>query len=342
MVGVDTVRQEPLRQTVPILGRLVPTRSVTVSAQVDGPVATVLVMAGDRVQDGAPLAHIDDALKRAELARRDAELALARARVRTAETRLTLAAQELARLRRLAGTAAFPKARFEDQRQEVARAESEIAEARAAVDRAAAERRIAASELERTVVRAPFPGVVTRRHVSPGAYARPGEPIVSLLDDRTMEVEADVPGERLAGLRPGQTVGLRVGDGSRLSSRVRAIIPSENPLTRTRPVRIALPPELASRVSSALAANQTVTVEVPVGLPREVVSVHKDAVLHRRGRELVFVVREGTAELRPVELGEAVGGRFVVLGGLRPGDQVVVRGNERLRPGQKVRPREGA
>ena len=66
-------------------------------------------------------------------------------------------------------------------------------------------------------------------------------------------------------------------------------------------------------------------------------SVHKDAVINRRGKQIVYVVQEGKAAMRPVQLGEAVGARMEVLRGLAQGDLVVVRGNERLRPGQDVR-----
>jgi acyl dehydratase len=68
-----------------------------------------------------------------------------------------------------------------------------------------------------------------------------------------------------------------------------------------------------------------------------VLSVHKDAVIKRGEQDLVYVVVDGTAQLRPVRLGEAVGTRFEVLEGLADGDQVVTRGNERLRPNDPVR-----
>ena len=65
--------------------------------------------------------------------------------------------------------------------------------------------------------------------------------------------------------------------------------------------------------------------------------MHKDAIIKRRGQDMVFVVEDGTAQPRSVDLGGAVGNRFEVRGGLRDGDQAVVRGNERLKPGDKVR-----
>ena len=65
--------------------------------------------------------------------------------------------------------------------------------------------------------------------------------------------------------------------------------------------------------------------------------MHKDAVIKRGEQDLVYVVIDGAAQLRPVRLGEAVGTRFEVLEGLSEGDQVVTRGNERLRPNDPVR-----
>jgi multidrug efflux pump subunit AcrA (membrane-fusion protein) len=86
-----------------------------------------------------------------------------------------------------------------------------------------------------------------------------------------------------------------------------------------------------------LASNQSAVVHVPVGEPRDVATVHKDAVLSGPDGHTVFVVAEdGTAELRPIALGRAVGNRFEVVDGLAPGDRVVIRGNESLRPGQPV------
>ena len=112
------------------------------------------------------------------------------------------------------------------------------------------------------------------------------------------------------------------------------MVPEENPLTRTRPVRFT--PTFANGHAN-LAVNQSVTLSSPLGRGGDVVTVHKDAVISRQGKSLVFVVTDGAAEKRVFKLGEAVGPRFQVVDGLVPGDSVVIRGNERLRTGQKVR-----
>ena len=87
-----------------------------------------------------------------------------------------------------------------------------------------------------------------------------------------------------------------------------------------------------------VAVGQSVTVQIPIGAARDVLSVPKDALVQARGGWTVFVAAEGKAQPRNVELGVALGARYEVLSGLAPGDLVVVRGNERLRPGQDIDP----
>ncbi len=89
-------------------------------------------------------------------------------------------------------------------------------------------------------------------------------------------------------------------------------------------------------IGRPLAANQSVTVHIPIGAARRVLTVHKDAIIKRGLKSLVFVAVDGNVEQREISVGEAVGSRYEVLAGLREGELVVVRGNERLRSGDKV------
>lgn len=348
LVEVDPVREERVAQTIPVVGRVVPREHGTVAAAIGGPVAQVAVRVGDRVEAGDVLIELARDLPEARLDQRKADEALEAARVRTAEADVDLARQELERLEKLKGSAAFPKAAYEDGRQELVRRRSRVREAAAARARARVQREMAEIELARTTVRAPYAGVVTARQAAPGGYVRAGDPVATLVDDQRLEVEADVPADRLAGLVPGLDVTVELDDGTLHPATVRAIVPDENPLTRTRPVRFT--PRFASGSGPGSgpgrpAANQSVVVRVPVAGPGAVGSVHKDAVITQRGQSLVYVAdgapEAARAEVRPVRLGESVGSRFVVLEGVRPGELVVVRGNERITPGQAIRFRPG-
>lgn len=336
-VQVDRVRQEPLRQTVPILGRMVAREQGAVAARIAGPVQAVHVQVGDRVSAGQLLAELEPDMREAMLARSESDIGMHQARLRAASAQLQISRDELQRLEKLKGSSAFPRARYEEQQLEVVRFTSAKAEAESALARTQAELRAATIELQRSRIVAPYDGVVTRRHVSPGAYLAVGAPVVTLVNDTALEVEADVPADRIAGLQPGTPVRASLTDGEVIDIVVRAVIPDENPSTRTRQVRFST--DIGA--SRATAVNETVAVRVPVGAERTVLSVHKDAVISRGGQQLVYVVRDGKAAIQPVRLGEALGTRLEVIDGLGAGDPVVVRGNERLQPGQPVQATEG-
>ena len=268
----------------------------------------------------------------AERQLRAAEVAEEKAAVGTATAQHGFVLQVLNRLGSLSKSAAFSQARFDDKAQELIKAKSAIAEADASLQRARVNLRLAEIELGDAQIRAPYAGVVTRRHTEVGSHLGVGNPVVTLLDDLNLEIEADVPATRVGGLAAGTLVSFQIDNEKPLPAAVRAVVPAENPLTRTRTVRFT--PEFNGRGN--LAENQSVTLLLPIGKARNVVTVHKDAVVVRKGRNVVFVIEDGKAEMRTVSLGEGIGGRFEVLDGLKPGDLTVVRGNERLRPGQKV------
>ncbi len=337
LVAIDEVRQMPLSQTVPVIGRLVARQSGVVAARTRGPVAEIRVNVGDRVENGDIVAVLVLDRLEAERRLRAAEAAEAQAAMQTAKEEFTFVQQELRRLENLRRSAAFSQARYEDKVQDVAKARSSIAEAEAVLLREQVNLTMAEIDLRDAEIRAPFGGVVSMRHTEVGSYLNVGDDVVTLINDLNLEIEADVPASRISGLAPGTEIAFRLSDGSDLKAKVRAVVPEENPLTRTRTVRFT--PEFNGNRN--LATNQSVTLYLPVGEPRDVTTVHKDAVISRGGRKIVFVAKDGAADMRSIRLGEAVGSRFEVVDGLEQGDLVVVRGNERLRQGQKIVLREG-
>lgn len=339
VVGVDEVRQEPLSQTVAVIGRVVAQHSSRIAAQVAGAVRKVHADVGDRVEAGAVIAELDTDTKRAEADVLYAQLETARAEFQTAQIQLTLARQELDRQQRLEKSGAFSKSRFETAQQEVLKAQSEIERTRAVMATRRASARVLELEIARARIKAPFAGVVVERMTDSGNYLRIGDPVVKILSDEQLEIEAEVPSLRIAGLKAGYRIAANLEDGTTFSAVVRAVLPVENPMTRTRPVRFE--PNWPDNIAR-LADAQSVTVHLPVGPPRDVVTVHKDAVVRKAGEAVVFVVDQGTANPRTVELGEATGSRFEVLAGLKVGDVTVVRGNERLIPGTRVKIRTGS
>ena len=334
LVGVDKVVVEPRAQTMPVIGRFVAPESGIVATRVAERVAEVAVRVGDRVKRGAVLARLASDRMRSERDLRVADLKKAEAQITRENASLAKMQQTYERITSLRGSTAFRKDREDDTERDMEVARSALGQAKADVLRARANLNLADLALKDTTITAPYPGVVIARHTVAGDYAQVGDPIVTLLNDKNLEIEADVPAIRTSGLTPGTNVAVTLQNGDRLRAEVRAVIQEENSRTRTRSVRLS--PDLGARLGS-LAGNQSVTVQIPIGAVSDVVTVHKDAIVILKGRTMVYVIEDGKAAVRPVKTGAAIGGRFEVTSGLKPGDVVVVRGNERLRPGQPVK-----
>jgi len=338
-VRVDAVIAEPKSQTYPVIGRLVAQRTGDVASRINGAVVEMNVSVGDRVSKGDVIAVL--ALERLT-AQRDkyaAALATRKAMVQTAEAEAAKTAQELRRMSELRQSSAFSRARYEDLQRDVDARQATLVERRSQLKEAEAELDQAAIDLYDGSIRAPYSGVVSEKHTEIGSYVNVGNPVVTLISDTEIEVEAEVPSDRIAGLTPGRIVRFRLDDGTEHRATVRSIIPRENARTRTRPVRFT--PQFGEK-SSSFAINQSVTVLVPIGKIEQVVTVHKDAIVHRGPNQVVSVVRNGKAFPRQVTLGAAVGNRYIVEKGLSAGDIVVTHGNETLPPGAAVRVLSGA
>lgn len=333
MVEVDVVKIAPYVQTVPVIGRFVARQTGVVSARSKGAILSMEVDVGDRVEAGSVMAVLVRDRLQWERNLYSAEVSNYAAQAETKKAKTQLLRQELGRLLSLKKSPAFSQARLDDKNQSILVAESEAAEAKAQLRKAQANLKLRQIDYQDGEIKAPYGGVVTQKHTSVGSYVNVGSAVFTLIDDTSLEIEADVPSDRISNLKPGIMVNVSLDKKSTIKAAVRAVVPEENPQTRTRAVRFE-PIEMDGVEN--LAANQSVTLNLPSGAQTDVLSVHKDAVLNRRGSQLVVVADNGAARFQPVKLGEASGNRFIVRGGLNEGDVVVIRGNERLRPKQPI------
>ena len=318
-----------------MLGQLVPSTQADVASRRAGVAAEVLFKVGDRVDAGDPLVRLETDLPEIERSSGEAALEVAEAGVAAAQARLALALQGLARQERLKKSSAFSQGAFEDLQRSVEQAQSELAQANAEIRSARARLARTTYDLKQSIIRAPFKGVVIERIAQPGQYLNIGEPVAKLLDIDGLEIEADVPTDLVAGLTPGTEVTVSFPDGVDGTATVRVALPVETISTRTRPVRFKT--NLNGIDPQLIAVGKSLTLQIPVSAPRDLLTVPKDALVQGSGGVwIVYAVIDGVAQPKPVSLGQSAGSRMEVLSGLAPGDLVVVRGNERLRPGQPV------
>lgn len=253
------------------------------------------------------------------------ELELARAESEKAAARLAQMEAVLARME--AGT----------RKEQLDAARAEVAAQRAVVSRLA-------DELERHVLRAPYTGFVAERHVQEGAWLGTGDTAFRFVELEPVEIDVPVPEDRVALLRPGQTARVAVGALGRsdFEGEIVEIVPVGDARTRTFPVRVRVENEVIDDVPRLL-AGMTARVTLPVGEVASALVVPKDALVIGARGTIVQVVTptegesgQGTTAPVTVEVGIALNGLIQIEGPIPPGALVVVKGNERLMPGQAV------
>ncbi|MEO1024925.1 MAG: efflux RND transporter periplasmic adaptor subunit [Pseudomonadota bacterium] len=336
-VGVQQVAVRVMSETVPVFAEIVTARDGAVASRIAGSVETVNVLAGNNVERGDVLLELNRDLLAIRLSQAKAQIAEAEASVETGRVRVESAETAFSRIDALRDSAAFSQGRFDDALTDLQVARTQFAEAQARLETGRARLDEAEYQMTQSRVRAPFAGVVLDVETIPGAFIQAGTPVVRLMDTQSFEVEASIPARYISDLLPGQVMQGTFETGAIVDLVLRAVLPVETATTRTRAVRFT-----AQGLDGLpnIAVGQSLTVNVPVGAEREVLTVPKDALVQSSGGWTVFVANEGKAERRTVLIGAPSGDRYEVLAGLAVGDQVVVRGNERLRPGQDISPAE--
>ena len=337
-VGVETVQMQSIAETVPLFAEVVTAREGTIASRIAGTVQEVRVLEGAEVAQGDVLVMLDTELLEILLRQAEARISEARAGIETATARVDRATKTLNRVEGLRNTTSFSVSRFDEAQTGYFEALGLMAEAEARVKSAEAALAEAEYQLERASIKAPYAGIVLDVNTNPGEFIGSGAPVVSLLDTQSIEVEASVPSRYIGVLEPGLEVTATTEVGDPVEMAVRVLLPVEDQSTRTRPVRFTSPQLLEFE---RLAIGQSITVQIPISAPRDVLSVPKDALVQARGGWTVYVAEDGKAQPRQVTIGVALGDRFEVLAGLTEGDIVVTRGNERLRPGQDIAPMPG-
>lgn len=322
-VGFARALERDVRQSVELTGSVESRSASVVAASVAGVVIELAAREGERVRRGAALVRLrpDDARRRAASAA--GELDEARAGLRLAEGRRERA-----------------EGLFADQvisRQQLDDALSEYEASVARVTRLEADLARFEDEVERTVIRAPFSGVVVEERVAVGEWVSPGSPVAYVVDPDDLELAVEVPEQFFGGLRAGHPVRVAVPAlGAVLEGEVRAVVPSADPRARTFPVKIAL-----HNPKTRVGVGMLASVALPVGEPRPAVLVPKDAIVGGGATNFIYLLSAESQALRvDVEVGPASGNWVAVVGDVEAGDAVIVQGNERLQPGQPVSGRE--
>ncbi len=319
-------------------------REATVSSKVTGKVAEVLVEEGMKVEAGQVLSKLDDANVEASLRLSRAQEESARKGLEETKANLERAVRELRRTTELAaGNIA--------SQSDLDRAESEVKALRARLDRQDADVAVAGHEvslwqqqLEDTIIRAPFAGIVTSKNAQPGemispmsagGFTRTG--ICTIVDMRSLEIEVDVNESYINRVTAGQPVvaTLDAYQDWRIPAKVIAIIPTADRQKATVKVRVGFE-KLDPRILPEMGVKVAFQTHDDAPASSRVIHIPKAAVRQLDGRDIVWVIANSRAERRAVTVSAVKGDQASITAGLRSGERVVVEGPVDLREGSAV------
>lgn len=304
-VEATSVVAAPISREVTAVGTLHADEAVVIASEIAGRVVEIAFTEGAPVRRGQVLLRLESSVQGAELARAKASLALSEANYQRAEALL--------------------------RDEAIAKRERDETYAQWQLDEANV--RLSEAQLAKTVLRAPFDGVIGLRNVSVGGYLRPGDAVASLSAVDPIKVDFRIPEGFARSLGTGQSIKVTVDavPGEAFAGQVYAIDPSIDSNGRsvllrakiTNPQRL-LNPGMFARVALVLEERPTALL------------VPEEALIAQGAQQMVYKVVDGLVETAPVTLGLRQQGKVEVTEGLAAGDVVITAGQMKVRPGMPV------
>jgi HlyD family secretion protein len=318
-------------------------REATVSSKVTGKVVEVLVEEGMKVDAGQVLARLDASNVQKSLELAEAQVEAARKSMDETRANLERAEREYVRLKTL----------FENQiatESDRDRGESEVRSLRARLGRQEADVTVAGREValwkqqvEDTIIRAPFAGIVTSKNAQPGemispmsagGFTRTG--ICTLVDMSSLEIEIDVSESYINRIQSGQAVEATLDSYPdwRIQAKVIAIIPTADRQKATVKVRVGfekLDPRILPDMSVKVAVQGSGETRT-----ESAITIPAAAVRRVEGQDVVWILRDGRVERRAVTVGVTRGNDVAVAAGLTGGEKIVLDGGSELKEGSPV------
>ena len=307
LVAVETVQKGVLARTLELTGTVDPYRVARLASPAEGPVLNLQVREGDTVKAGQTLLTIG------RMTGVDALIASLREELKKEE-------DNLKRIKQLVEKDALPGEQLDSARSVVEKVKAQLVKA----EETALDYSIAA----------PWDGIVFKLLVRDGNFVAPRTVLVELYDPASLIISAAVPEKYATGLRKDMTAAITLDAylNKPFSGQIAQLYPSLDNRTRTRNIEIKLKEKVD--LLPGMFARCRLTLE---SIPDAVTVPVQAVIVNPAGASIAFVVVEGKAVQRKVQAGIEESGRVQILAGLKPGEQVIISGQEKLKDGVEVR-----
>lgn len=313
LVVVDVAQSVKLAPTSLYSGLVLSKNDVRLPAELAGRLISVAEV-GTLFNKGDIVARIDDIFLQQQRTEEQAT-------IKSEEARLTLHNKDVQRYQRLIKKNNIAQNELDQSILDQALARSNINAAQARLAQIK-------ERIRRSTIRAPFAGVISERFINAGEWSESGTAIVRIVDTKNLEIQVNVPQNIVTLLSIGDTLTV-LHESLSISAKLTTVVRVSNNNSRLFELRLV--------ADKPLPAGSLVRISVPNAKAQQVIAIHRDALVLRKGSTTVFRINDDEiAEQIPVEVGIGDGERIQIISDIQAGDQVVIRGGERLRPGMSV------
>lgn len=330
-VSMETVKIVAVPELLDVVGSVRARTSAVVSTRIPGSINVLRVREGDRVRKGQLLVQLDAQENQATAAVATAAIDEARRGVDEAMSRKKLADTTFDRYQNLFKEQAVTRQEFDVKQTEKDVAAQGVARAESRLKQAKGGAKAATTMSDYTRITAPISGVIVSKQADLGATVFPGQPLMTIEDDGSYQLELALPESVATKVKPGSPLQVTLDAvGSSFAARIAEIVPTADPASRTFVAKIALNQKgLKSGMFGRGAINLGTTVNG--------ITVPKKAVIERGALTIVWALDKGNiARMRIVKVGRETGERVEILSGLSEGDRLVVTGVEKVTEGARV------
>ena len=317
-VRVAKLAFQEVAPTQPFLGTLYYERVSHVSSEVSGLVTRILVSTGDSVNKGMPLVHLDTEIL-------DKEIDLQENRIQQAKLEISHLKKNFQRMDSLYKTGGATEKDYDD---------AGFAMEEALLKKQAAETMLNQLMIQKrkSVIHAPFDGIVLEKNVDAGDWVVQGRALVSIGSDRDIFIKVPVAETLLQFVSQGQNLPVIINAYAKeLTGTVENLSPMADEKTKNIFIKIKI------SIPDRVAQNMSATVQMPTGIARNLAVIPRDALVSAKGQDVVYTIQDGKAQVLPVTIVSFLEDRIGAANDhFKEGMPLIVDGNERVRPGQPV------
>jgi len=333
---VTAVKVSDLPETLDVVGTVRARTSAMVSARISGTVSVLHVREGDRVRKGQVLGQLDSKENLAQATGAVAAIDEAKRGVEEAQARQKLADSTFSRFKKLYDEQALTRQEFDTRQTERDLAHQAVARAEARLRQTQEASRAAGAVADYTKLVAPISGIIVAKQADLGSSVFPGQPLMTIDDEGSYQLELAIPESQVRAVRGGTTVQVQIdATGSSFVAQVAEVVPTSDPASRTYTAKVTIPQK---GVRSGMFGRGSIA----LGSSVKGVRVPRSAVFERGALTAVWSV--GTDEIirmRLVKIGRIVGDSIEILSGLADADRIVTVGMEKAIDGARLQTAAG-